>query len=172
MRLVLAAAVLMASCGGPPLPSYGEVPDFVLTAQSGQEFHGRSLAGKIWVADFIFTTCPGPCPRMSAQMRRIQEARKKVSLVSFTVDPDHDSPRVLAEYAGPFHADPARWVFLTGPRDTLHVLIRDTFKLGDVKGVMDHSTKFVLVDGQSQIRGYYSSDAGGVAQLVADVRRL
>ena len=122
-----------------------------LTAQDGQPFHSQALAGKIWVADFMYTTCPGPCPRMTSQMHDVQQAVLKVPdvhLVSFTVDPKNDTPAVLADYAKVHGASPAMWNFLTGPVATLQMLDRDVFKLGNVDGTLAHSTRFVLVDRQ------------------------
>ncbi len=117
------------------LDDFGVVPEFTLTAQDGQPFHSSALAGKIWVADFIYTTCPGPCPRMTSQMHDVQDAIAKipdVKLVSFTVDPATDTPPVLAQYAKVHGASAAHWYFLTGPVDTLQKLDRDAFKLGNV----------------------------------------
>ena len=90
----------------------------------------RQLAGKIWIADFIFTTCPGPCPIISTRMGELQRPLEKtdVHLVSFTVDPEKDTPEVLRAYAEKLHARPQRWDFLTGPRDTIHSL-RERLKL-------------------------------------------
>src|SRR5580700_7739284 len=100
--LALVVALLACSRHAPALQVLGDIPQFELTAQSGQPFHSQTLAGKIWVADFIYTTCPGPCPRMTSQMREVQDAVLKipdVRLVSFTVDPAQDTPPVLTEYA-------------------------------------------------------------------------
>lgn len=160
----------------PALPVYGQVPDFELTSQTGQDFDRKTLNGKIWVADFIFTTCQGPCPRMSSLMRQVQQAVTmfpKVRLVSFTVDPKRDTPAVLSEYAKRYHAEPDRWVFLTGEQARLHSLKREAFKLGDVDGSLNHSTRLILIDGQSRIRGYYgTSEDSPVAQIVRDIKRL
>ncbi len=169
--------IFLLSCGSrQDLPSYGVVPDFALTAQSGQNFRGQALHGDVWVADFIYTRCPGPCPRMSSQMREVGDALKgavDVRLVSFTVDPAYDTPPVLAEYAQRYHADPSRWYFLTGPGDTLQHLARDVFKLNNVGGMLEHSTRFVLIDRQSRIRGYYStSEPDSLTRLVADAKAL
>jgi carboxypeptidase C (cathepsin A) len=104
----------------PPLPVYWQIPAFQLTAQSGQPFDSKSLEGDIWVADFIFTTCPGPCPRMSSQMRGVQSAvasMPDVKLVSFTVDPKNDTPTALAAYATRYRAEPGRWFFFTGDKE-------------------------------------------------------
>src|SRR5580692_10467786 len=136
---VLALVVGLAACSrhAPPLEVLGDIPQFELTAQSGQPFHSQTLAGKIWVADFIYTTCPGPCPRMTSQMREVQDAVLKipdVRLVSFSVDPANDTPPVLAAYAKVHGASPSIWYFLTGPVPTLQMLDRDAFKLGNIDG--------------------------------------
>ena len=163
-------AVLLAACAGPkPLPVLGQVPPFQLTAQSGQPFDSQSLDGHVWVADFIYTTCPGPCPMMSSQMHRVQlSTTPGISLVSFTVDPQHDTPPVLAAYAQHFTADPARWHFLTGEPSRLNDLGLRAFKLNSVDGSLIHSTRFVLVDGARRIRGYYLD----TPQLLHDIRQL
>ena len=177
LPLALALLAVLSGCRKEqPLPVYWQVPAFQLTSQSGQPFDSKSLAGSIWVADFIFTTCTGPCPRMSAQMRGVQtavESMADVKLVSFTVDPRRDTPAVLAEYATRYHALPGRWFFLTGPEQALHKLNREAFKLGNVDGSLNHSTRFVLLDRQSRVRGYYgSSDADSMKQLLADLKNL
>lgn len=158
------------------LDVYGGVPAFELVAQDGQPFHSQALAGKIWVADFIYTTCPGPCPRMTSQMREVADAVPKVRdvrLVSFTVDPDRDTPRVLAEYAQTHGATSAQWYFLTGPKDTLQKLNRGGFKLGNLDGTLEHSTRFVLVDRQARIRAYYdTSESSAIAKLISDIYAL
>jgi len=179
MKVVaLAASLVLCGCisMGPPLPVLGQVPPFSLTAETGQPFDSKTLDGKVWVADLIYTTCPGPCPRMSSLMRQVQQLSSTipdVRLVSFTVDPEHDTPAVLAQYAVRYRAQPERWRFLTGPREELNHLARDAFKLNTVDGSLAHSTRLVLLDRQSRIRGYYStSDNDPVRQLVLDIRRV
>jgi protein SCO1/2 len=175
---VLAFLVALAACArhAPALEVLGDIPQFELTAQSGQPFHSQTLAGKIWVADFIYTTCPGPCPRMTSQMREVQDAVLKipdVRLVSFSVDPANDTPPVLAAYAKEHGAAPSIWYFLTGSVATLQTLDRDAFKLGDINAAMQHSTRFVLVDRQGRIRGYYdTSEAGAISKVISDIRAL
>jgi protein SCO1/2 len=176
---LLAAALALGLTGcarRDPLPVYGHVPEFSLIAQSGQAFDGRTLDGKIWVADFFFTSCPGPCPRMSSQMHWVQKQVAElagVSLVSFTVDPERDTPSVLAAYAQRFRADSGRWHFLTGPRAELNALDLDAFHLGNVDGTLMHATRFALVDRHRFIRGYYGTEEGeSLAPLIADIRRL
>ena len=176
-RLCFLTTLFIVGCKKPqPLPVLSVVPAFELTSENGAPFGSANLAGKIWVADFIFTTCPGPCPRMSSQMRRIQEmtaALPQVELVSITVNPDVDTPTVLAEYAKRYLANPARWHFLSGKMETLHKLKREGFKLGDVTGNLEHSTRFVLIDRKGRVRAYYATlDGDPVPRVVADVRRL
>ncbi len=171
-----ALAILTACSPRTPLEVYGQVPPFRLTDQNNQPFDRSALAGKVWVADFIYTTCTGPCPLMSNRMRRVQKevaVFPDVRLVSFTVDPQRDTPAVLAEYARRYQAEPERWHFLTGDPAALHALGRDGFKLNSVDGSLTHSIRFVLVDRKARIRGYYESmESDFMDRLVADIRRL
>jgi protein SCO1/2 len=167
--------VLLAGCARKPLPVLGSVPSFELIAHTGQMFPSGALKGHVWVADFIYTTCTGPCPMMTAQMRRIQKATADipdVKLVSFTVDPLHDTPPVLEAYAHRVEADPDRWVFLTGEPARLNDLGYRAFHLNAVDGNLVHSTRFVLIDGKGQVRGYYSSDEENfMKNLLAGIRQ-
>jgi protein SCO1 len=179
MKLVAVLALVCALAGcshHPSLEVLGDIPTFELIAQDGQPFHSQVLAGKIWVADFIYTTCPGPCPRMTSQMREVQDAVLKipdVRLVSFTVDPANDTPPVLAAYAKTHGASPEIWYFLTGPVPTLQVLDRDAFKLGNIDATMQHSTRFALVDGQGRIRSYYdTSEPAAISKVISDIFAL
>ncbi len=150
-----------------PLPVLGEIPQFELLNQEGRKFSRADLDGHVWVADFIFTNCEGPCPRMTSHMHQIQKATSPgVKLVSFTVDPERDTPQALAEYGKKFSADDSRWTFLTGDTATLNMLDRDAFKLGTLGAGMDHSTRFVLIDRKGRIRGYFGlSDGDPVARV-------
>lgn len=175
LAVVCAAGLFLSACLRSGLPEIGQVPDFLLTAQDGTPFQSAShLKGKIWVADFIFTTCNGPCPRMTALMRRVQDATAHipdVHLVSFTVDPKTDTPPVLAEYARRFRYNPQRWHFLTGPPAELNRLSDDTFHLGGIGP--EHGTRFVLIDQKGRIRAYYeTSDSSSIRQLVEDIAKL
>lgn len=180
MKFAVLAALFftLASCvpHSSSLPVYYDVPEFQLIAQDGQTFDSKVLAGKIWVADFIYTNCPGPCPRMTSQMHEVQNAivnMPQVKLVSFTVDPARDTPPVLAQYAKEHGASAEHWYFLTGPPATLQKLDRDTFKLGNVDATLEHSTRFVLVDRQSRIRGYYdTSESRTIPRLIEDIYAL
>jgi protein SCO1 len=160
--------------------SYGTVPAFQLVNQNGQSFGSAQLAGKIWIADFIYTTCPGPCPMISSRMSELQRPLEKtdVHLVSFSVDPEKDTPRVLQSYAEKLQADPARWDFLTGPKSAIYKLSHDGFKLAvsdgsEEQGIPVHSTRMVLVDRRGEIRGYYdTTEADAVTKLLADTNHL
>jgi protein SCO1 len=131
--IVLASsAIALAGCAARAgLPSYSVVPDFTLTDSTGARFDSATqLHGLVWIADFIFTNCTGPCPRMSSQMHQVQTALSGVDgvrLVSYTVDPDRDTPQVLADYAKRFQAEPGRWFFLTGSPASLNALSRGAF---------------------------------------------
>lgn len=176
-RSSLALFLLLAACTpSTELPRFGTVPAFELTAQNGQPFQSATqLTGKVWVAGFIFTECPGPCPRMTSKMRKIQRelaAARDFRLVSVTIDPQRDTPTVLSAYAKRFDADENQWFFLTGSRANLHHLSKDVFHLADVDERLEHSSKLVLVDRTGQIRGYYDSSEEGVQKLLEDARRL
>lgn len=160
--------------------SYGTVPAFQLVNQNGQSFGSAQLAGKIWIADFVYTTCPGPCPMISSRMSELQKPLEKtdVRLVSFSVDPEKDTPQVLRGYSEKLQADPARWNFLTGPKSAIYKLSHDGFKLAvsdgsEEQGIPVHSTRMVLVDRYGQIRGYYeATEADAVTKLLADTNHL
>jgi len=167
-----------------PLPILGSVGSFALTNQQSQIFNQSQLDGKVWIANFIFTHCAGPCPMMSAVMRRFTEQladEEKVRFVSFSVDPVRDTPEKLRQYGEKYHADPEKWFFLTGDRDKIYDLALSRFRLavGDAKPEMRsphtilHSTKFTLVDSKGRIRGYYDSgEPFQLKALVRDAKRL
>ena len=163
-----------------PLSDYGTVPLFNLTNQDGKPFGSAQLAGKIWIADFVFTSCRGPCPIISSRMSELQKPLRDsdVHLISFTVDPDTDTPEVLHGYAERLHAQSGRWDFLTGPKAALYDLSRNGFKLGvaesgDQEGVPVHSTRLVLIDRKGTIRGYYDALAPDtVTKVLADASHL
>jgi protein SCO1/2 len=148
--------------GTPPLPVYATLPPFTLTTERESTFGKPDLLGRVTIADFIFTSCAGPCPMMSGHMQELQKTFSNdadVRLVSFSVDPETDGPQVLQEYGGRFHAQAGRWTFLTGDKQRIYGLIRDGFLLpvADDSNAIAHSTKFVLIDRSAAIRGYYDS---------------
>ncbi|MGI8891413.1 MAG: SCO family protein [Chthoniobacterales bacterium] len=160
------------------LPKDGVVPPFQLIDQNGASFGSQQLQGKIWIADFVYSTCPGPCPMISSRMSELQKPlhATDVQLVSFSVDPQHDTPAVLRQYAAKLNAAPDRWHFLTGDKAAIYRLTRDGFKLsaadGETAGPI-HSTRIVLVDRSGVIRGYYdATDADAVTRLLADTNHL
>jgi protein SCO1/2 len=160
--------------------TFGTVPQFQLTDQNGQPFGSAQLNGKIWIAGFIFTTCPGPCPMISSRMGDLQRPLENsdVQLVSFTVDPETDTPEVLREYAKRVHAEPGRWHFLTGEQKAIYDLTQQGFKLAVADGAAEdggpvHATRVVLVDRRGTIRGYYDILApDAVTKLAADTSKL
>ncbi|MDD5543555.1 MAG: SCO family protein [Acidobacteriia bacterium] len=170
----------------PDMPVYGNLPNFSLMERSGRTVQLSDLSHHVVVFDFIYTSCPGPCPMMSSRMRRLQGELKEdspVRFVSVTVDPETDTREVLQKYADTFGADPTRWLFLTGSRDQIKSLATDGMHLAlevdagaktpSGQGPIVHSTRFVLVDGQGRLRGYYDSDDDdSMKQFVVDIRRV
>ena len=162
------------------IPTYGSAPAFELTNQNGQPFGSANLKGKIWIADFIFTTCPGPCPLISSRMSELQRPLEKsdAHLVTFTVDPETDTPEVLRDYAARLHARPGRWDFLTGEKSAIYKVTQEGFKLPIAEGAGEngelvHSARVVLVDRRGTIRGYYDITApDGVTTLLAETSKL
>ena len=166
------------------LNRYGSVPEFSLVERTGKTTTLADLRGKIWVADFIYTTCQDTCPLQSAEMTKLQEQWKDqtgLKLVSFSVDPEKDTTEVLSRYAERYQADASRWLFLTGSKEQITRLVQEGFKLsaaslsteGNADGVILHSPRFVLIDKQGQIRGYYDSrDTEALQRLKKDVAAL
>lgn len=178
------------------LPVIGQIGDFKLVDQDGRARTLADLKGKVWIADVIFTRCPGPCASMTRHLAELQAALPSgdgVRLVTLTSDPENDSAEVLKKYGAHFGADNSRWIFLTGPKmDIRHLEIND-FKFVVVEkdakeresedDLFIHSTWFVLVDKQGRVRGwtyndgslhayYESTDNGARADLVKAVGRL
>ncbi len=183
--LTLGAAALAACAAerAPELDVIGQVPAFAFTDQTGAPVTERDLVGSVSIVNFVFTRCPTVCPVTSMKMQRIDEKLQgdDVRLVSFSVDPEHDTPPVLAEFAARYGAAVPRWRFLTGPRGEVERAVEDGFKLalerrGELAGgVPDlvHGVHFVLVDPALRIRGYYDSDdAERLDRLVRDARSL
>ena len=165
------------------LPVIAKVPEFTLTESSGQPFGSNDLRGKIWIADFIFTRCAGTCPVMTTHMSELQAELEKdgvddVKLVSFTVDPENDTPEVLQRFAKGYGASQKRWYFLTGPGKEIQTLASKGFMLSAASGngaeePIIHSIRFVLVDRQGRIRAYYDgTEPESGAQIMRDVRKL
>ncbi|MDP2314502.1 MAG: SCO family protein [Pseudomonadota bacterium] len=177
--------LVLACAGGPPvepLPALGEVPAFTLTDTTGAAVTTESLRGKVWVADFIFTSCPDVCPVLSAHMAEVQThyaANDAVRLVSFSVDPGTDTPPVLAAYGARFGADPARWHFLTGSIETVKPVVVEGFRMmleriesPTVPATVLHGERFVVVDRGGRIRAYPDPKEPGKAEIYAAVDAL
>ncbi len=171
---------------GEPPPVLSELPPFELTERDGSTVTLARLAGRPWVAAFIYTRCPGPCPRMTERMKGLGGLAARglgFRRVSITVDPEHDRPEVLAEYARSFGVEGTDWLFATGEAETIYRLARDGFKLAvdpspstaaqATHGPLLHSTRFVLVDASGRIRGYYDAFAAGdLDRLARDLASL
>jgi protein SCO1 len=142
----------------------GPVADFSLTERSGQTVRLADLRGKVWVASFLFTRCCTGCPRISADLLELQKNLPEgAMIVSFSVDPEHDTPPVLQAYADTLGADPKRWLFLTGKQDQVYPLIKDSFHLGVEQNQgearkpgneVTHSNRLIVVDAQGYVRGW------------------
>jgi protein SCO1/2 len=172
------------------LPKLGHLASFSLVRESGARLTSAELAGKVWVADFVYLGCSESCPMLSTRMSKLQrqlvdeEQRRgaplPAQLVTITIDPANDTPARLAEYASRWQADPKRWIFATGSTADIQHIVADGFKVAygkvdDGAGAFEimHGNWFVLVDGEGAIRGYYSSDhPEEMKALGADVLRL
>jgi protein SCO1/2 len=172
----------------PPPPSlHLPLPAFSLTDQRGKSYGSEQLRGRVWVADFVFTSCPTVCPKLTAKMALIQHRARHLGdafhLVTFTVDPENDTPARLASYATSYHADPSRWSFLTGALGDIETTVVKGFKIamgkeplgadgdaGPPTGLFSifHGEKLVLVDAEGSIRGYYDADDAGIDDLLRD----
>lgn len=192
LALVLAIAAIVVAArrlgsssdaGTGPLRVVAEVPAFHLIERSGRPVTRDDLLGKVWVADFIFTTCAGPCPLLTMRMRSLHKTMQerfgdKVKCVSFTVDPEHDQPPVLRKYADRHDADPVGWWFLTGQDESaMQELVTAGFlqALSPAKGgsPIIHSTLFVMVDKRGRIRGWHEGlDPASKKLLLGDVEAL
>ncbi len=164
------------------LPTIGTVPEFTLTNLDNKPFGSGNLKGSIYVVDLIFTHCAGTCPMMTSQMASLQHSITKtpdVKLVSISVDPNNDTPEVMAEYAKRYNADTKNWYFLTGPISTIYTVAKNGFKLtldsvgGDYNNPIVHSERFVLVDKKGNIRGFYTgTEDESKAKVLADIGDL
>lgn len=162
---------------------YSTVPDFSLIDRHGKPFTQADVAGKIIIADFFFTRCTTICPKMSVQMQQLQlklndAAYDDVVFLSHTVDPEHDTPAVLDTYARKLEADDKRWKFLTGQATDIYRLGNTGYLLSALEDSASaeqflHDSRFVLVDKQRHIRGYYEgTTAEGMNALAADLKML
>jgi protein SCO1 len=185
-RLLVATTLgcLPIACRKPP-PELGSVGEFSLTDQQGRPVTAATMRGKVWAAAFMFTRCPTVCPRITRRMRDLQQAAATahiaLELVSFSVDPENDTPEVLRAYAQKYGADLTSWRFLTGDLEVVRRTSEQGFKLAlDGKATPDaehfglfHGSHLVLVDGAGKIRGYYrTSEDEQMKQLLDDAKSL
>lgn len=157
------------------------IPKFNLVSQDQAQITDKVLENNITIVDFFFTSCPDICPIMSSELSRVQEVFKNkdlVKILSITVDPAYDNPKVLKKYAEEFGADTAQWKFLTGEKELIYSLARCGFLLpvedGDgSKEDFIHSEKIILVDQQKRIRGYYDgTDREDIDRLITEINIL
>lgn len=165
-----------------PLPIIAGVPEFSLTERSGRTVTRSDLLGRVWVVDFFFTSCTGPCPELTLRMRSLQKTvfdeELAVTLVSVSLDPEIDRPPVLRRYANKYGADPNRWLFLTGEdQDAVHELVKTGFLVAVQRATREaalvHATYFLLIDSAMRIRGVYEGlEASSKPKILADIRQL
>ncbi len=168
-----------------PLPILGQVPEFSLTSHRGASFGSKALGGKPYLAAFLFTRCPSVCPRLTERMGevadRVKAEGRTLEFVSISVDPEHDTPPVLTEFAKKHGALRPNWTLLTGDSDAIRTTAESGFKIG-VTGAYDaskpdmgitHGSHLILVDARGRIRGFYRSfDDDTVARVLDGLQRL
>ena len=195
--LCFAVCTVLAACGRRELPVLGQLPSFHLTDQNERLLSLEGLRGQVWVANFVFTSCGHTCPLLTQRMKGVQERLKEwkslnpewpLGIVSFSVDPERDTPAVLAEYAKRFGADTTIWRFATGSVEEVENTVVRGFKMamgkvplegaiatggpGEIFDVL-HGEKFVLVDQKGRIRGYYASENGQeMRRMLNDLQAL
>jgi protein SCO1/2 len=187
---ILAAGLCLACQQQPQLDVYGAVPAFQLTDQAGTTFDSQSLMGRVTLLDFIYTHCTDACPLMSATFQEAQRKLaddkslgSKIMLVSLSVDPQHDTQPVLAEYGQQFKADPNSWKLLTGDWDAVYDVVTG-FKVATrpprpaanapVPGgtELTHTTAVVLIDPKLQVRAYLDGAGSSADELIAAAKSL
>jgi cytochrome oxidase Cu insertion factor (SCO1/SenC/PrrC family) len=160
---------------GPQMRVLGHVAPFALTSQDSKNVSLADLTNHVWVADIIFTRCAGPCPRMTGQMKQLQDALPKDSqakLITLTTDPEFDTPEILKRYGEHFGADFNRWTFLTGTKNEIAALAGKSLLLSaqpvdaaqqtNSADLFIHTTIFVIVDKHAQLRGFFETGGDGV----------
>ena len=195
--LAVVGVVTLGRLQTPSLPVLSTVPDFSLLDRNGKSFGSDDLSGRVWVASFLYTSCPGPCPVLVERIHELDRSlvdRFALRWVSFSVDPDNDTPAVLAAYAESRGIPPGRWKLLTGGVEEIVHLVREGFRLvmGDAAELLDgdmdeaeleqlvatqgpvvHSVHLALVDAELRVRGYYdSSDTEALDSLRRDIATL
>jgi protein SCO1/2 len=185
LALLLALLALSGCHREAPLDAFGKVPAFALIDENEKPFTDAAMKGSVWAAAFVFTRCPTACPKVTTAMKGIQaDARARhipLRLVSFSIDPENDTPEVLRKYIAHFGVDPSTWTFVTGDPTAIRTTAERGFKIA-ADGTADpakadfgitHGTQLVLVDSAGEIRGYYASgEPEALTKLVTDAGRL
>ena len=181
---VLVAAMVGVVVGKLLIPRPSNAPEvlypgaeFTLTDQDNKSLSSKDLRGRPYIAAFIFTTCGDVCPRMTGRMVELQpKLPAAVQLVSFSVNPEHDTPAVLKQYAKDWKADESRWHFLTGPSDRIYDAaagMKIAAKPAEGTNPIIHSERLILVDGDGNVRGtYLSTDDEAMKKLLADAQAV
>ncbi len=160
---------------------YHTIPPFSFIDQDGNIVTEKIVDGKVYIADFFFTTCPSICPKMGATLQLVQEKLKnepQFMILSHSIDPEHDTPVVLKEYAKKMGANESQWKFLTGSRDSIYTICEESYMAfayedANAEGGFVHSGFLVLIDQKRHIRGAYDGTRAELADsIVADVKRL
>jgi protein SCO1 len=193
LALAIPIAPMLVTRRPAALPRLGELPRFSLLDQRGRSFGRDDLQGKVWVADFVFTSCADACPRLTRQMRTLQDRldpHGRIGLLSISVDPERDTPERLREYGETYGAREDLWRFLTGSPTEVERTVVKGFKIAMAKMPAEqsaaqsddelraetfdimHGDRIVLVDSRAQIRGYYVADDAGIAAVLRDARAL
>jgi len=181
---VLCFVVLLACGAKSSLPVIADAPALSLIDQTGARFDRERLAGKIWIANFMFTSCPDVCPLLTSKMRSLQlrfgNHNRQVEFISISVDPDNDTPAVLMKFALKHEADLSNWSFLTGPSAEVRSVVMEGFKQAmeevpakdnQPRNIL-HGTHIALIDKRGQIRGFYRTDNASLLQLTKDAQPL
>jgi protein SCO1/2 len=159
---------------------YHSIPAFSFINQEGKTITGNDLSGKIYVANFFFATCPKICPKMTDQLKRVQDAYKgvdEIKILSHTVDPEHDSVSVLKAYAASHGADNKQWWFLTGNKDSIYSIAREGYLVPAAQGKSAndffHTQDLILLDKEKHIRGIYDGlEPAEVDTLIDEIKVL
>lgn len=182
ISLMLVFLVVLSGCGAKiKNPLNYKVEDFTYQNQNGEDLGLKDLKGKVWVSNFIFTSCETVCPSMTSNMKRLQKMLKdqdvKAELISFSVDPEVDSPEILADYAANYEADLKNWNFLTGySQDEIENFAKNSFKTivdkPESTNQVIHATKFYIIDQEGKVMKEYSQVDSEVLQQIVDDAKI
>lgn len=166
----------------PDVRDFGGLPAFSLVDSNGKNFTRENLKGKFWIANFIFADCAGPCPVLTEKMRNFyKDLPDTTHFISFSVDPGKDTPEKLRHYARMHGAEKSRWTFVTGEKSIMYNLIRSGFMLAvqdDAKSIgakddIIHTTRFVLIDKNARVRGFYNGNSvEEIQNMFSDLEKI